>query len=113
MVKINQAFDKIKDDFSNASNSELEAKKEREELELDKDHQIGEKKVVHKVVKIGIWVLFSLGFTLVVVKLYHLVMPSYFFWLSSEQIDELDRFITSGLLGGILGRGLNAIFKRK
>lgn len=51
-----------------------------------------------------IWVGVGLVVITLLSRMYHMLMPEDWFWLTGRQIVEMDRILFSGFIGGILAR---------
>ncbi len=90
-----------------AAPEDAAARAEREELfkhditRLDKLRD-----ALHKVVVGAIWIVGFGVFACIIIRLWHLVAPACWQWLDAGRIQQIDHFLLSGALGGILARYL-------
>ena len=90
------------DKISEASNPE-EGDLAKEELKRKFKRHEGIKSALHVIVIIGLYVAGACFLTVFVVRIIHLIIPTCNYWLSENQIQNIDKIFFSGALGGIIG----------
>lgn len=75
------------------------AKQEERELYRREDF----KNVLHWVSRSLVYIFFCLFLVILVVRVWHLVTPIAWRWLSELQVDGIDKIVFSGTIGGIVG----------
>jgi|GEM_PF-3550724 len=103
-------FEKLKDIKDEPSGSLDNAKKEALVLEGDSQRNEQLKKESHKLLIVFIKLVFFLGVIVLIIRIYHLVTFSDYMWLSEDQINNIDRILFSGTIGGLVGKYFNTIF---
>lgn len=80
------------------------SKKEAQDLSSDlRNAARGPLKYILKTVLITFVIVFLLRVT-------HLVFPECWFWLSEQQLRDIDTIAFSGLIGGVLGKSIGWVF---
>ncbi len=74
----------------------------------------GEKqKVLHRVFIVAIQSAAAILGAVLVIRIYHMVMPYSCQWLCDFQLQALDKFLFSGVIGALIGRHFDSAFKVK
>jgi hypothetical protein len=63
---------------------------------------------VHKIVIFSLWG----AFFILIIRAAHFVIPNEWCWLSPERLQNIDKFLFSGILGGVIGRYTEYLFKK-
>lgn len=58
---------------------------------------------LHKILRVFIYVAFGTLICVFVVRMWHLVSPCQLQWLTSQQIQGIEKMFFSGAVGGVLG----------
>lgn len=85
--------------------------KNQEARRLYKDGERHEhvKQNVHRVFICLIWTVSTLAMVVIIIRILHLIMPECWYWLTTENIQQIDKFLFSGAIGGFLGRYIDKI----
>lgn len=86
------------------------AKIEEEKLFGDSKREQELKQTIHTAIKVFIWFLISIGFLLAFVRAIHFIIPEKFFWLNSNQLQNLDtiaKYLISSAVGGLFIKYIN------
>lgn len=80
--------------------------KETNTIDLDADakREESKKNVVHNLFVWSIRVIWAVVAFLFVIRSIHFILPESWFWLNSDQIQSLDKFLFSGAVGAMLGK---------
>jgi hypothetical protein len=76
-------------------------KANREDKEFYRSENL--KDLLHRILLIFIAVAFSCLIVVFIIRLFHLVAPLCWHWLSEDQVQGVDKIFFSGAIGGILG----------
>ena len=103
----NEDLDKIQPEPIDQLKSTDSAKKaEQEEKDLfdrnDKKRDDNIKGHVHSALVAFIYSIVAIGVAIILVRGLHLLLPIQFCWLTPERIQEMDKLVFSGALGGIV-----------
>jgi hypothetical protein len=79
-----------------------EARKNGEVWEVETKTK--KKRAVHNVVVVSIYTLWFFAFSVLAVRLWHLITPEEAHWLYVSEIQRLDNFLFSGVVGSILAK---------
>lgn len=66
----------------------------------------------HRIFIWSLWVFSIIAIGILLVRVFHYIMPNYLCWLNNEKLSDLDGMLTSGIIGGLLGgfaRQINAM----
>ena len=81
------------------------AKKELEFLiSADENRKERVREVFNKIFIIVLWISFLLIIAVLVTRVIHIVVPDSFRWLEKEDIAQMDKFLFSSALGGLVGK---------
>lgn len=61
----------------------------------------------------ALYVVFIGALVIGVCRLIHLIAPSHLCWMTAAQIQSIDSILTSGLVGGLIGRYANKLLEYK
>ncbi len=84
-----------------------DAKEEQELFNYDLGKKV--KLIKHKLFVWSIIVLWIFAIVIIIVRLFHFLLPKACFWLDSSQVDQLDRILFSGSIGGFIGKYIEKI----
>lgn len=89
------------------------AKEEEEDLfqKNVKKRADSKKRHMHNVFVVFIWIGLFVAVAVLFVRIYHLIMPIDSFWLSDDQIQQMDKVLFSGFIGGFLGKYVGEVLK--
>ena len=89
---------------------ELEVTKKENEIydELNKGSKNQHK---HVVFICSLYLFWAIGIIIIIVRVYHFIASDCYQWLSTEQIQSLDKLLFSGTIGTVLGRYGNKLFQ--
>jgi hypothetical protein len=71
------------------------------------------KGVFHWVVVWGIRIAFGIFLIVFLIRVSHLVLPSYCRWLTNDDIQGIDKLFFSGTIGGVIGRYIKVVIPNK
>ncbi len=96
---------------SNLLDSEKPSKEDRQAKKEEKAFFRGEK-IKEEFHFFTIWTLrlaFTLAIFLIIIRMFHFMVPTCWRWLEVEDLQMIDKFLFSGVLGAMIGRHLNKI----
>lgn len=108
-------FDFIKEENGNSyhQNDKKAIKEQEFILSQDGKRNEGVKNVTHW---IFLWILriaFVLICIVLITRVFHLILPNCLRWLGLNDISQMDKFLFSSSLGGIIGKYFSSIFNSK
>lgn len=68
-------------------------------------------KVLHWIYVIGIRLAFTFVCIVFAIRIYHFVTPYSWQWLCEHQLQVLDKFLFSGVIGALIGKNFDKVFK--
>jgi hypothetical protein len=72
----------------------------------------GRKRQINIMFKIILWFIFSIAVLILFTRVFHYLTPNCLHWLCNNQIQDIDRLLVSGMLGGILTKYTSYLFKK-
>lgn len=85
------------------------AKAEARAFKNDSFNTFRRDKALYSVSIVVIWSIFLVTALLLLVWLWHLLAPATWQWLTEEQSKDLSGLITTGILGGVIGKYFDSI----
>jgi hypothetical protein len=82
---------------------------EENHLYNDKARAEGLKRFFHIVTIASLSIVFLLAILLIMIRVYHFVAPDSWRWLSTEELQALDKTLFSGVIGGVLSKYMGKI----
>ena len=91
---------------------EPQSKKEASRFEKDRlkkklKRDDAQKGTLHYIFLCGAWIAFLIAVVIVTVRVAHFVLPDCQRWLTTEDISNIDKTLSSGFLGALIGSYLN------
>ncbi len=82
-------------------------KEERFILSADTRRKEKIREVFNRIFVIVLWMAFGLIFLVLIARVMHLIFPEKWRWLQPDDIAQMDKFLFSSALGGVLGKYFN------
>lgn len=82
-------------------------KEEKYILTADTRRKEAIREVFNRIFVIVLWVAFVLIFIVLIARIVHLIFPEKWRWLKADDIAQMDKFLFSSALGGVLGKYFN------
>lgn len=87
----------------NKDRSKLQKTKEETEL-FDEENKRAKNKHKHRIFIGSLYFLWGAAIVVILIRVYHFLAPTSFYWLDTDQIQALDKLVFSGAIGTLLGR---------
>ena len=84
--------------------SDKKAELETKKYEGSVKRQEGMKNAIHQVFIVFVYIAFGIFVIVFMARVLHMIFPENWQWLSAEQVQEIDKLIFSGAIGGFIGR---------
>ena len=94
----------VEPDLPQKPRTDVDSTKEFDYLSGDVKRGEQQKNAVHVMFLVLLWIVVIILVVALLTRAAHLVVPVSWQWLSNEQIQSLDKYLTSGLLGIIIGK---------
>lgn len=91
-------LEKVKENSPKINNAEEEKKL----YEIHSDVEIKTHK--NRVFIWAIYVIFGIATIILLIRVFHFVMPDKWCWLGAVQVQTLDKFLFSGTIGAMIGK---------
>lgn len=105
--------------FPEASPTSKTSKAKEEERDLERNAKYSKhdrdelmKAAIHKILTIVLWIGFAISAIIIILRVWHLLVPHYWRWFTTEQTEYLDnliRLIFSGAIGGFATKYFNSV----
>lgn len=89
----------------------ISAAKEQKEL-FDINAETKRSNHTHYITVLSIWILGICGITVLLVRIFHFLAPTCWYWLDTTQLQTLDKMLFSGTVGSLLGKYSGSIFHK-
>jgi hypothetical protein len=100
----------IREDASKAKTIKADGQALSELEVFEKDSQLELKQTFHVVFIWGLRVTGILGIIVIILRTWDAIAPASCIWMTTDQIQSLDKVLFSGAVGTIMGRYLGKIF---
>lgn len=91
-------------DLPQRPRTDIDSTKESDFLSGDAKRGEQQKNAVHVMFLVLLWIVVVILVAALLTRAAHMVLPVSWQWLSNEQVQGLDKYLTSGLLGIIIGK---------
>lgn len=94
----------VEPDLPQKPRTDVDSTKENDFLSGDIKRGEQQKNAVHVMFLVLLWIVVVILISALLTRAAHLVLPLSWQWLSNDQIQGLDKYLTSGLIGIIIGK---------
>jgi len=93
-------------------NSDRKGELEQRKYEGEHKRNEGLKNVIHRIITVLAWFGFICIIIILSIRIIHLISPCSWYWLKTDKINEIDRFLFSGAIGGFVARYITVTLKK-